>query len=84
MPEIARFYGIIIRMFFFMHEHNPPHFHASYGDYAGVFSIKTMEMIEGNMPKEARRLIKKWGKKYQKDLLAMWEDQSFRRLPWQE
>jgi len=41
-------------------------------------------MIEGDLPREARRLVTKWGKKYQKDLLEMWKTQNFRELPWQE
>ncbi len=44
MPIIARFYGIIIKMYF--KDHGIPHFHALYGEYNGVFSIETLEMIE--------------------------------------
>jgi hypothetical protein len=84
MPNIARFYGIIIKMFFISSEHNPPHFHAIYGDYAGIYNINTLEMIEGDLPKEAKRLIKKWAVHYKKDLLDMWQNQEFRELPWKE
>ena len=48
MPEIARFYGIIIKIFF-TREHNPPHFHAIYGEYNGTFEISTLNMIEGDL-----------------------------------
>ncbi len=48
MPEISRFLGIIIKMF--IKEHNPPHFHAFYGEYAAVFSIETGQMIQGDLP----------------------------------
>ncbi|WP_300707009.1 DUF4160 domain-containing protein [uncultured Brachyspira sp.] len=41
MPVIARFYGMIIKMYFQQAEHNPPHFHVIYGEYAGVFDIET-------------------------------------------
>ncbi len=47
MPEIARFYGLIIKMFFAVREHNPPHFHALYGEYSG---INTLSMLEGDLP----------------------------------
>ena len=47
MPEISRFAGIVIRMFF-RGEHNPPHFHAFHGDDVAVFSITTGQMIEGD------------------------------------
>jgi hypothetical protein len=42
MPEISRFYGIVVKMFY--KEHNPPHIHALYGGYIGVINIKTLEM----------------------------------------
>ena len=44
MPEIARFYGIIIKLFF--GDRPPPHFHAVYGEHVGLFDIDTLEMIE--------------------------------------
>jgi len=44
LPEIARFYGLIIKMYFMQSEHNPPHFHALYGEYMGEFDINTLEM----------------------------------------
>ncbi len=45
MPEISRFYGIVIRMYY--DEHNPPHFHARYGDDEGVVQIDSVQMVEG-------------------------------------
>ena len=48
MPEIARFYGLVIKLFF--GDHPPPHFHALYGEYVGLFDIQTLEMIEGDLP----------------------------------
>ncbi len=52
MPEITRFYGIIIKIFL-TREHNPPHFHAVYGEYNGTFEISTLKMIEGDLPPKA-------------------------------
>ncbi len=46
MPEITRFYGIVIKLFF--GDHPPPHFHAVYGEYNALFSIDPLEMIEGD------------------------------------
>ena len=54
MPEICRFYGIIIQMFF--NDHNPPHFHAVYGEYKIVININD-EVVEGFMPKRALKLV---------------------------
>ena len=53
MPEICRFYGIVIKMFFKPKEHEPSHIHALYGEYVGEFNIRTLEMIEGDLPKKA-------------------------------
>ena len=53
MPEIARFYGIIIKMFFKPREHEPSHIHAIYNEYVGLFNINTFEMFEGDLPKKA-------------------------------
>jgi hypothetical protein len=79
MPIIARFYGILIKMYF--KEHGIPHFHALYGEYNGVFELDTLEMIEGDLPQRAVRMIKEWGTAYRKDLLEMWTTQKFKQLP---
>lgn len=79
MPIIARFYGIVIKMYF--REHGIPHFHALYGEYNGVFAIKTLEMIEGDMPGRAQKLVKKWARKFQPELIKIWETQKFTKLP---
>jgi hypothetical protein len=50
MPVVARFYGIIIKMYFSQSEHGVPHFHAVYGEYNAVFNAETSEMIEGDLP----------------------------------
>ncbi len=79
MPVIARFYGIIIKMYF--NNHFPPHFHAAYGEYIGVFDINSIEMIEGDLPPRAIKLVKEWAEKYKNELLEIWDKQEFRRLP---
>lgn len=79
MPVIARFYGILIKMYF--REHGRPHFHAIYAEYNGVYDLETLEMIEGDLPGRARRLIEEWAAKYQTELQAMWDTQNFRQLP---
>lgn len=57
MPEICRFYGIIIKMFFKPKEHEPSHIHALYGEHVGVFNINTLTMSEGDLPKKAQELV---------------------------
>lgn len=81
MPVIARFYGLIIKMYFSQSEHGIPHFHAIYGEYNAVFDIQTLEMLEGDLPVRALRLVKEWGTQYQQELLRMWNSNEFKRLP---
>jgi len=79
MPVISRFYGVVIKMYF--REHGKPHFHAFYAEYNGVFDIETLEMIEGDLPRRAQRMIVEWAGMYQDDLLLMWKTQEFKKLP---
>lgn len=50
MPVISRFYGIVIKMYLRQKEHYPPHIHAIYGDYVGMFSLADGKMFEGDVP----------------------------------
>ena len=79
MPVISRFYGILIKMSFL--EHGVPHFHAIYGEFNGVFNIKTLEMIEGDLPTRSRQLVREWAGQHQDELLKMWTTQDFHPLP---
>lgn len=81
MPVIARFYGILIKMYFSQSEHGVPHFHAIYGEFNAVFDIQTLEMIEGDLPSRAQRLVRDWGSQYQSELLQMWNSNKFKQLP---
>ena len=79
MPVIARFYGILIKMYF--REHGVAHFHAIYGESNGVFSVETLEMIEGDLPARAQRLVREWAEKYRDELRRMWKTQEYKKLP---
>ncbi len=81
MPEISRFYGIIIKMFFKPKEHEPAHIHALYDDYVGVFDINTLEMTEGDMPNRAQKMIKEWLMQHKSELQEMWNTQKIVKLP---
>ncbi len=81
MPVIARFYGIIIKMYFSQREHGIPHFHAIYAEFNGVFAIETLEMIEGDLPSRSRKLVQEWGAQYQNELLLIWQNNEFKQLP---
>lgn len=71
MPEISRFYGIIIRMFW--NDHPPAHFHAIYGSHEAIIEIETSEMIAGSLPLGADSLVKQWIELHRNELKEDWE-----------
>ena len=71
MPEISRFYGIIVRMYF--DDHAPPHFHAFYGDESAVIDIRRLAVISGGLSPRALGLVVEWSALRQRELLAEWE-----------
>jgi uncharacterized protein DUF4160 len=74
MPELSRFYGIIIRMFSEPSErHHAPHFHAYYQDNVAVFSISPVEIVTGSVPLRQQRLVEAWAELHQDELLADWK-----------
>lgn len=79
MPVIARFYGILIKLY--LRDHPPTHFHAIYGEFNALFNIDTLEIIEGDLPNRARKLVLEWAKLHQDELKKMWNTQNFHKLP---
>ena len=82
MPEVSRFFGIIIRMFY--DEHNPPHFHAEYQGAKAVFDFDG-NLLQGDLgSKTARRLIRDWIDLHRDELIADWErarqDETLRKI----
>jgi hypothetical protein len=71
MPEVSRFYGIVIKMFY--DEHNPPHFHAEYGEYEVLVNINTLAIIGGRLPARALGMATEWAALHQQELRAAWE-----------
>ena len=80
MPEICRFYGIIIRIFSIDREHPPKHIHIKYNEYEAVMELEGMNLIEGGLPKKARILVREWAELHQQELLEMWESQKFHKI----
>jgi hypothetical protein len=70
MPEISRFFGIIIRMYF--GDHNPPHFHAIYQEASAEYDIVTLKVIGGNLPARAHALVLEWASMHREELLEDW------------
>ena len=81
VPEICRFYGIVIKMFFKPKEHEPSHIHALYGEHIGIFDLRTMKMTEGDLPRRAQELVEEWLRINQDKLQAMWDSQKLEKLP---
>ena len=81
MPIISRFNGMIIKMYFQQSEHNPPHFHVIYGEYTGSINIRTLEMLEGDLPNKELALVTEWAKQNQTALLEIWNTQKFQAIP---
>ena len=71
MPEISRFFGIVIRIYF--DDHNPPHFHASYGDDEALIDIRTLGLFAGSLPPRALSLVVEWASLHHTELSTCWE-----------
>jgi len=71
MPEICRFYGIVIAMFF--DEHNPPHFHARYGGQKVVIDIRSLSVLDGKFSSRALGMVIEWASQHQAELLENWD-----------
>ncbi len=74
MPELSRFYGIIIYMF--VKDHPPPHFHVKYNEYKALIKITDGEIIEGKLPRHALRLVQDWTELHQDELMSNWIESS--------
>lgn len=70
MPEISRFLGIIIYIHY--NEHNPPHFHAEYGNHNAIFSITDLRLIGGKLPPRVLSLVLEWAFLHRKELMDDW------------
>ena len=78
MPEIDRFYRIIIKLFF--GNHPTLHFHAVHGEHVGLFNIEILKMIERDLPKRAKKLVIEWATINKNELKKMWDSQKFYKL----
>ena len=82
MPEISRFFGIIIRMYAEPQApHHRPHFHAYYQGGAAVYAIDSIELIAGQLPLRQRRLVEAWAELHQDELAADWTRLQSGQLP---
>ena len=82
MPRISSFYGIVIWMYW--NDHNPPHFHATYGDFEILIRITDLSIYSGSLPSRAFGLVMEWASLHQNELMENWdllkEDRSVKKI----
>ena len=71
MPEVSRFFGIVVRMYF--RDHSPAHFHAAYGEHEALVEIETLAILGGELPRRAMALVLEWAALHRQELRADWE-----------
>ena len=71
MPRISEFYGILIYMYY--QDHAPPHFHAIYAEYEAEIAIGTGEVLQGSLPRRARRMVQEWAESHRLELEDDWK-----------
>jgi hypothetical protein len=83
VPEVSRFFGIVIGVFY--REHGRPHFHAVYAEFEAVIDIDTGEVISGELPRRALNLVSEWRVEHVVELREDWElarqHQSLKKIP---
>ncbi len=79
MLTISRFFGIVIQMFW--REHAPPHFHALYAEHEALIDIRTLEVIDGRLPKRALGLTIEWAIEHREELMDDWRICQLKQLP---
>lgn len=80
MPEICRFYGIIIRMYLIDREHPPRHIHIKYGEYEAVMELQNFKIIDGKIPNKCQQLVREWAEIHKAELIEMWDTQKFHSI----
>ena len=70
MPQVSRFSGVVITMYF--NDHDPPHFHARYGEYRATVTLEPIQLQAGELPPRVLSLVLEWGKAHQMKLQENW------------
>jgi hypothetical protein len=70
MPEISRFLGIVITMYF--NDHDPPHFHVRYGEHRATIAIDPLELRAGRLPPRVLGLVTEWAELHRPELMENW------------
>jgi Domain of unknown function (DUF4160) len=78
MPEISRFFGLVIYMFF--NNHNPPHFKVVYAEFEANVLIENGNLLNGDLPISKLKLVQAWAEIHKIELLDMWESKNFHKI----
>jgi len=78
MPSISRFFGVVIYLYF--NDHLPPHFHAEYGEFEAVYTIDTLDILRGQLPRRAHGMVVEWALSHRAELRVNW-DRAREQLP---
>jgi hypothetical protein len=70
MPEVSRFFGIAIRLYY--NDHEPPHFHAVYAEYEALLEIETLAVLRGELPRRALAMVLEWAALHREELRSNW------------
>ena len=70
MPELSRFFGIVITMY--ARDHNPAHFHARYGEYEVLIGIESSQVLRGSLPRHAQSMVEQWCDLHRSELSVAW------------
>jgi hypothetical protein len=79
MPELSRFFGIVIAMYY--DDHAPPHFHAIYGSEKAEFRIDPLGLLKGGLSPRALSLVMEWAAIHQVELLEAWDRRAVGQSP---
>jgi hypothetical protein len=71
MPKISLFYGILIQMYW--DDHTPAHFHVRYAEFRAQIDIRTLAVMDGDLPRRALNLVLEWAQEHHSELLENWE-----------
>ena len=78
MPEISRFYGIVVFMFF--NDHNPPHFKVKYSEFEANILVENGSLLNGDFPLSKLKLVQTWAEIHKDELLEMWLSKNFHKI----
>ncbi len=78
MPEICRFYGLIIYMFY--NDHQPPHFKVKFGEFEANVFIENGNLLNGDLPLNKLKLVQAWAEIHKDELILIWDTKQFHKI----